>query len=61
MDDKPSTVSRILRMFAAEPASRDEPMRERSDDRAAGAAEIERKLTERGEGLFWTWQYPGQW
>ena len=61
MDAKPSTVSRILRIFAAEPASRDETMRERKDDRAAVGAEIERKLIERGEGFFWTWQYPGQW
>ena len=61
MDAKPSTVSRILRMFAAEPASRDEAQRERDDDRVAGAGEIERKLAERGEGFFWTWQYPGQW
>jgi hypothetical protein len=61
MDAKPSTVSRILRMFAAEPSSRDEPSRQRDDDRVAGPVEIERKLVERGEGFFFTWQYPGQW
>ena len=61
MDAKPSTVSRILRMFAAAPASDDRSLRERDDDRAPTAAEIERKGAERGESLFWIWQYPGQW
>jgi hypothetical protein len=60
MDAKPSTVSRILRMFAVQPARDDKSLRERDDDRTTGA-EIERKLAERGEGFFWTWQYPGQW
>lgn len=61
MDAKPSTVSRILHMFAAEAANRDEASRERDDDRLAGAADIERKLVERAESFFFTWQYPGQW
>ena len=60
MDAKPSTVSRILRRFAAEPATRHEHTRESEDDRVAAAAAMERKLSERGEGFFWTWQYPGQ-
>ena len=59
MDARPSTVSRILRMFAVEPASRDELSRERDDDRVAAAAEIEHRLVERGDGFFFTWQYPG--
>jgi len=61
MDTKPSTVSRILRMFGAEPASDAKPMAQRDDDRVAGAAEIESKRVERREGFFFTWQYPGQW
>ena len=61
MDAKPSAVSRILRIFAAEPARDDKVLRARDDDRLPSATEIERKLLERGEGLFWTWQYPGQW
>jgi hypothetical protein len=61
MDAKPSTVSCILRMFAASPASDDRSLRERDEDRAPTAAELERKLAERGESFFWTWQYPGQW
>jgi hypothetical protein len=60
MDAKPSTVSRILRLFAAEPANDAGPMAQRDDDRVAGAAEIERKRVERREGFFFTWQYPGQ-
>jgi hypothetical protein len=31
------------------------------DDRSVSVAEIERKLAERDESIFWTWHYPGQW
>jgi hypothetical protein len=59
-DAKPSAVSRIMRLFAVE--RQDEARTPRSDDdRMSGVADIERKLVERTEGFFWTWQYPGQW
>jgi hypothetical protein len=58
---KPSTVSRIIeRLFALEPAN-EECSRRGDEDRIPAAAENERKLSNRGEGFFWTWQYPGQW
>jgi hypothetical protein len=59
-DVKPSAVSRIMRLFAVE--RQDEARTRNSDeDRMPGVADIERKLAERTEGFFWTWQYPGQW
>jgi hypothetical protein len=59
-DAKPSAVSRIMRLFAVE--RQDERRAPRSDeDRMPTVAEIERKLADRTEGFFWTWQYPGQW
>jgi hypothetical protein len=59
-DAKPSVVSRIVRLFAVEPA-REERKPLGDEDRLPSAAEIERKLAERNESFFWTWQYPGQW
>lgn len=49
-----------MRLFAVEPAPEErKPLGD--EDRIPSAAEIERKLAERNEGFFWTWQYPGQW
>lgn len=61
LDVRPSAVSRILRYFAPERSLEEEVVRERDDERTPSAAEIERKLSERDEAFFWTWQYPGQW
>ena len=58
---RPSAVSRILRLFSAEPPLDEKALRERDDERAPSAAEIERKFSQRDEAFFWTWQYPGQW
>ena len=61
-DAKPSAVSRIMRLFATQPVAGDERQsRDRDEDRIPAAAEIERRLGERSEAFFWTWQYPGQW
>jgi hypothetical protein len=60
-DARRSAVSRILRLLALEPAVDEKPSREDEDDRSQSATEIERKLSQRDEAFFWTWQYPGQW
>ena len=60
-DVKTSAVSRILRLLAPEPPVHETRSREDEDDRSQSATEIERKLSQRDEAFFWTWQYPGQW
>ena len=60
-DTMVSAVSRILRLLALDSSVDEKPSREGEDDRSQTAAEIERKLAERDEAFFWTWQYPGQW
>lgn len=60
-EPRPSAVSRVLRLFSAEPILDDKASRERDDERMPSAAEIERKVSQRDEAFFWTWQYPGQW
>jgi hypothetical protein len=61
LDAKPSAVSRILRLFSAPAQTGKKSSEEPDSDNIPGAAEIERKLAERDEAFFWTWQYPGQW
>jgi hypothetical protein len=60
-DARPSAVSRLLRLFTVQGPVGEETERDKDHDRVPTAGEIERKLSERDEAFFWTWQYPGQW
>jgi hypothetical protein len=60
-DVKASLFSRMNQLLsAAFPATEKPADLSRDEDRPA-VMDAERRLFEREESFYWTWQYPGQW
>ena len=60
-DVKASLFSRVNQLLSATfPAPEKLADLSRDDDRPA-VMDAERRLFEREESFYWTWQYPGQW
>lgn len=60
-DVKASLFSRVNQLLSATfPASEKLADLSRADDRPT-LMDAERRLFEREESFYWTWQYPGQW
>jgi hypothetical protein len=60
-DVKASLFSRLNQLLSATfPASEKLAESSRDDDRPT-LMDAERRLFEREESFYWTWQYPGQW
>ena len=61
-DVKASLFSRMNQLLSgAFPASEKPADLSRDDDDRPTVMDTERRLFEREESFYWTWQYPGQW
>ena len=61
-DVKTSLFSRMNQLLSgAFPASEKPADLSRDDDDRPTVMDAERRLFEREESFYWTWQYPGQW
>ena len=60
-DVKASLFSRMTHFVAAAFPADEKPADHSRDEDRSAAMETERRLFEREESFYWTWQYPGQW
>jgi hypothetical protein len=60
-DVKTSLLSRLTNLFPSDAVVASSLVdKKRGDDRSS-VADAERRLFDREESFYWTWQYPGQW
>ena len=59
-DVKASLLSRLTNFFPNDVIVAARPADKRRDDDRSSVADAERRLFEREESFYWTWQYPGQ-
>ena len=60
-DVKTSLLSRLTNLFPSDAIVATSLVDKSRDDDRSSVADAERRLFEREESFYWTWQYPGQW